>query len=197
MSGRAKRALAVAADMQREIRLWERSVGDSIRDTSDDAQPAQQPGALDQAIQIKIYDGLLQVSETLANSYAQVIRDLEDVERQSWAGTAHEIRQVIATMLSKLAPDHEVTSQSWYVQDPNVSGPTQKQRARYVLLERGAGSKEHEVAQLVGTLDGMIEDLVRAIYSRASDAAHRFKARDEVARILRYFEAFAQDLLGL
>ena len=42
-----------------------------------------------------------------------------------------------------------------------------------------------------------IGDLVRATYTRASDAAHRTKDRREVRRIVRYFEAFAHDLLDL
>lgn len=144
-----------------------------------------------------IYNALSGVSENLARSYAQIKEDVKDSNRLSWAGTAHEIREVLATMLRLLAPDGVVSSQSWFKQEPNTSGPTQKQRVHYILLTRGTGSKEREVVEQVVNLESMIEDLVRLTYARASDAAHRFKSRSEVMRILRYFEAFAYDLLSL
>lgn len=145
----------------------------------------------------EIFKALANLSEPLAKSYIQVKIDLEDESRSSWAGTAHEIREVLSTMLRTLAPDEKVTSQTWYRQEEKTSGPTQKQRVRYILQEHGAGSKEKEVAEQVTKLEEMIGDIVRATYSRASDAAHRFKTRKEVARIVKYFDVFASDLLDL
>ena len=144
-----------------------------------------------------IHIALARISPTLASSYAQVKSDLQDDHRISWAGTAHEIREVLATLLRTLAPDPEVTQQSWYKQEPNTSGPTQKQRTRYILQQHGAGSKELEVASQVSKLEEMIGDLVRATYSRASDAAHQAKTKREVVRIVKYFDTFAYDLLNL
>lgn len=43
----------------------------------------------------------------------------------------------------------------------------------------------------------MIENIVKATYDRASDAAHRFKGKREVSRIFRYFNTFAIDLLDI
>jgi len=145
----------------------------------------------------RIHASLNKISPALARSYAQVKADLQDEHRSSWTGTAHEIREVLATMLRMLAPDSEVVKQSWYKQEPNTSGPTQKQRTRFILQLYDVGSKEMEVASKVSNLEDMIGDLVRATYSRASDAAHRAKARREVVRIVTYFDAFAYDLLNL
>lgn len=144
-----------------------------------------------------IYRALANLSEPLAKSYAQVKTDLQDSSRLSWSGTAHEIREVLATMLRLMAPDALVTARSWYRQEPNTCGPTQKQRVRYILEQHGAGSKEREVVEQVTSLEDRIGSLVRATYSRASDAAHRSKNRKEVSRIVNYFEAFAHDLLNL
>lgn len=144
-----------------------------------------------------LYQALLDVSEPLALSYAQVRADLEDKDRTSWAGTAHEIRELVSTMLRLLAPDHEVTVQNWYTQEPKTSGPTQKQRVRYALQQQNAGSKRLGVVEEVDIIEAKIADLVRATYSRASDAAHRMKGRTEAMRVFRYFEAFAYDLLNL
>jgi hypothetical protein len=43
----------------------------------------------------------------------------------------------------------------------------------------------------------MIAGLIRDTYSRASDAAHTLKGRREAKKLLKYFEAFAHDLLNL
>lgn len=150
-----------------------------------------------QHVRKDIYKALFAISQPLADTYAQVKLDLENNSRLSWLGSAHEIREVLRTVLDTLAPDEKVTPQTWYRQEKNTSGPTQKQRVRYILRARGAGSKEQEVAELVASLEEMIENLVRATYSRASDAAHRGKDRREVRRIVNYFEAFAHDLLDL
>ncbi len=83
------------------------------------------------------------------------------------------------------------------MQDESTSGPGHKQRARCILRTRGSGSKEQKVAEQVDVMEDNIGDLVRATYTRASDAAHRTKDRREVRRIVRYFEAFAHDLLDL
>ena len=144
-----------------------------------------------------IYLSLLKINESLARSYAQIKIDIADKTRLSWAGTAHEIRQLLSTLLEILAPDEIVTKEEWYLQDPQTKGPTQKQRAHYILLIHKASSKEQEVVEPVSELDGLIEKLVRSTYSRASDAAHRFKVYSEVKKIMGYFEAFAQDLLNL
>jgi len=145
----------------------------------------------------EIYTALLAISEPLARSYVQVKNDLKDETRCSWAGTAHEIRELLATLLREMAPDDAVASQPWYKQDSNTSGPTQKQRVRYIMEHQKAGSKQAEVVQEVGNIEEMICNVVRAMYSRASDAAHRFKDRREVNRIMRYFDTFAVDLLNL
>ncbi len=144
-----------------------------------------------------IYISLLQISPSLANSYLQVKLDIEDESRSSWAGTAHEIREVLSTSLRLLAPDPKVISQTWYVQEPKTSGPTQKQRVRYILQQHNAGSKEREVAEQVVNLEEMVGNLTRATYSRASDAAHKFKNKKEVIRIIKYFDAFAHDLFNI
>ena len=144
-----------------------------------------------------IYIALLELSEPLAISYAQVKTDLRSSERCSWAGTAHEIREVIVNILRLLAPDERVKGEAWYKQEPKTSGPTQKQRVHFILQQRHAGSKEREVAEHASKLEEMIEEVVRSSYSRASDAAHRFKSKKEVVRIVEYFDVFARDLLDL
>ncbi|MBB5397510.1 hypothetical protein [Mucilaginibacter sp. AK015] len=144
-----------------------------------------------------LYIALSKLSESLSTSYLQVKVDLDDDSRISWAGTAHEIREIVSHILRLLAPDETVTNQPWYKEEGNANGPTQKQRVKLILQNQSAGSKQKEVIELVVNMENLIGSLVRATYSRASDAAHRLKGRKEAKRLIKYFEAFANDLLDI
>jgi hypothetical protein len=172
--------------------LAEHSACAPLVDPSIPTEPKMRQFAPDEA-----HRALTKLSEPLAKSYAQIVLDLQDENRVSWTGTAHEIRETLTTMLRLLAPDAEVVQQPWYKQEQNTSGPTQRQRVRFILEQRGAGSKQKEVVQQVESMEDWIGNLVRASYSRASDAAHGSKDRREVQRLFNYFIAFAHDLLDI
>jgi hypothetical protein len=143
----------------------------------------------------EILNALRSISDSLANSYFQITRDFDDENRISWAGTAHEIRELLRKILEYLAPTKAVITQPWYQKLPSVSGPTQKQRVRYILSLKNGDSKQQKVVQDIDIINDKIGELVRDVYGRASDAAHRSKSKTEAFKILRYFEAFAYDLL--
>jgi hypothetical protein len=145
----------------------------------------------------EVYTALLALSDTLAASYKQVQIDLNNPERVSWAGTAHEIRQILSSLLHILAPNERVVAQPWYSPVPRTSGPTQSQRARFALEQRGADSSERETIEKIDSFDEMVADFVRVTYARASDAAHTFKPGQEAKRIMKYADALIFDLLGL
>lgn len=144
-----------------------------------------------------ILEALREVSMPLANSYLQIIAEFEDDGRITWDGTAHQIRELLRKLLDSLAPTNLVEKQGWYKEGDGLSGPTQKQRVKYILSIKSAGSKEQAVVQNIVLIEDKIGNLVRDTYQRASDAAHRSKDKTEAYRILRYFEAFAYDLLNI
>jgi hypothetical protein len=143
-----------------------------------------------------VENALRTLSEPLALSYAQARADLES-ERITWVSVAHEIREVLRQMLDLLAPDERVQKQSWYKQQPDTKGPTQKQRALYILRKRNATSSEEDMIKKIDLVEELISTLVRDTYTRASVAAHGQKDRKEAQRLLKYFDAFAHDLLDL
>lgn len=145
----------------------------------------------------RVCDALSLVSPKLATSYSQVKIDIASNDRVSFAGTAHEVRELVATLLRLKAPDAEVVQKKWYKPEVNTTGPTHRQRVKYILEGYNAGSKELEVAQEIGTIDDLVANTIRGLYSRASDAAHRHKEKREVTRLVRYFDAFVEDLLNL
>lgn len=146
----------------------------------------------------KIYTTLNKINEQLSKSYYQAKSDLVDVQRVSWAGTAHEIRETLKGLIDILAPDEEVLAENWYKKDPNCSTPTtQSQKIKYILIKSKTDSKITEVAKNIDLIDDKVANFGRSVYGRASDAAHRMKAKEEVENIMRYFEAFCHDLLKI
>jgi hypothetical protein len=148
----------------------------------------------------EIYTALSRVDQRCADYYAQAYLDLADLTRVSWIGTAHQVREALATVLRTLAPDDQVKAMPWFKVQSDDGRPTHKQRVRYILQHRGAGSAEREVAEQIDLIEERVENIggiVRSTYTRASVAAHIGAERREAIRILRYFEAFAHDLLDL
>ena len=146
-----------------------------------------------------VYSSLLKVSKPLGDSYAQLKKDIEDGSRLTWAGAAHELREVLRCLLELLAPDDKVMAASWYQEDRQKKspGPSHKQRALYILKQRNAGSTEQDVIKQIEVLEEGISNIIRLTYTRMSNAAHDRKGRREAKKLLAYFDAFAHDLLDL
>ena len=79
-------------------------------------------------LQFKINEALEKALPELSRSYIQIYKDLQDPNRISWAGTAHEIREILTNLLRLLAPDENISKAPWYRKLNNTTGPTHKQR---------------------------------------------------------------------
>ncbi|MEW5800276.1 MAG: hypothetical protein AB1728_14855 [Bacteroidota bacterium] len=146
----------------------------------------------------QIVNALSKISESLLAGYQQVHKDLADENRISWRGPADEIREILRELLESLSPDESVIKAKWYKQEPNTEGPTQAQRARYALEQRVAQSHRVSATQeTINLVEQSVSRLVRKTFQRANNAAHTPQDRDEVKRILGYFDLLAKDLLGL
>lgn len=145
-----------------------------------------------------IIEALAKISESLVAGYQQVHKDLADETKISWRGTADEIREVLRELLEALAPDESVEKAVWYKKEANTDGPTQAQRAKYALEQRAAQTHRVNAAQeTVNLVEQSISRLVRKTFQRANNAAHINQDKNEVKRILGYFNLLAKDLLGL
>lgn len=144
-----------------------------------------------------VYDALRKISDMLAKGYLQAYQDIQDPKRLSWAGSANEIREVLSHLLRTLAPDDKVTKTSWYKPEANTNGPTRRQRVKYIMKIRETSSNVEKVGDSIEVLYDKISKLVSDTYSRASEAAHISQNQQEVIRIIKYFEAFARDLLDI
>jgi hypothetical protein len=147
-------------------------------------------------------DRIIQTLEGLvpsaALSFRQAIIDLADDHRISFRGPALELREALRETLDNLAPDDAVTSAEGYVQEKGRSGPTMRQKVRFILKARGQSKSSTTVPEQTTTIvDEMVGTLTRSIYDRSSIASHVASERKTVIQLRRYVVAILQHLLEL
>lgn len=154
-----------------------------------DARVVASP-ALDQEPEIgdatdgEIVETLRQMAPSAALSYAQALHDLQSQSRLSWRGPATDLREALRETLDYLAPDDDVTGTSGYRQDPNVSGPTMKQKVRFVLKSRGESKSSSAPAEAATeAVESAVGTFVRSVYTRSSVSTHTPTDKAEVVRI--------------
>jgi hypothetical protein len=144
---------------------------------------------------------LRKLDPNLADSYDQAVIDLEDSKRLSYRGPAAELREVLSTVLHKLAPNNDVEATDWY-KESKRSGtrkeptPTRAERTKYILRNRLKGSAVTDSAEsYVSMVEDRLEGVVNATYRRGSAATHAGAERNEVGILLPYLNALLRELL--
>jgi hypothetical protein len=94
-------------------------------------------GAAGDATDRRIIVVLQRLVPSAALAYEQALLDMGAGGRLSWRGPATDLREALRETLDYLAPDSEVTGQAGFKLETNTSGPTMKQKVRYVLRQRG------------------------------------------------------------
>lgn len=130
-----------------------------------------------------------------ARSYKQAILDVMDDGRVSFRGPALELREALREILDHLAPDSEVTAASGYVQEKERTGPTMKQKVRFIMKKRGKRSSSDAPEQAVTAFEEAIAGLTRAVYELSSKATHVAGERQTVIQIRRYVVAILHDII--
>jgi Predicted pPIWI-associating nuclease len=145
---------------------------------------------------------LLKVIEQLVPSagisYRQALSDLRDDKRMSFRGPALELREVLREVLDHTAPDKDVMASPGFQLENNRSGPTMKQKVRYILKKRGDGkTKASSPEDSASAVDAKIGDLTRSAYDLGSLATHVASERRQVVQVKWYIEAVLHDILRI
>jgi hypothetical protein len=144
---------------------------------------------------VQTLEGLL---PSAALSYKQAISDLADNHRISFRGPALELREALRETLDHLAPDAEVMSADGYTPEKGRSGPTMKQKVRFILKARGQRRSLSAVPeQTTTTVEELVGTLTRSVYDMSSVATHVASERKAVIQIRRYVVAILHDILEL
>lgn len=133
-----------------------------------------------------------------SSAYRQALTDMHQETRMSWRGPATDLREAMRETLDYLAPDKEVTAMPGYKAEPNTSGPTMKQKVRFILKKRDMSKGQIESTEVaVAAIDEMLGAFVRSVYTRSSVSTHTATSRDEVIRIRDLVRVVLQELLEI
>jgi Predicted pPIWI-associating nuclease len=148
-------------------------------------------------IETRIITTLEQLVPSAALSYQQALRDLAaSTERVSFRGTAVELREALRETLDHLAPDDEVMDAQGFRLEPDRTGPTMRQKVRFILRSRqvpeGARRTPEDSVSLIEELTG---SLARASYDRGSLATHVASTENEVRQLKMYVDSVLAELL--
>lgn len=148
----------------------------------------------------ELYISLCRHSQQMGDAYMQICRDVAS-ERFTYISVAHGTRELLRQILEMLAPDEVVMVQPWFKQEAK-EGASHKQRAKYILRQRRAGSNaEERTIEAIETIEERIEEriasLARTTYSGASAKAHTDSDFKEARRQLMYLDAILHDILDI
>ena len=143
-------------------------------------------------------DTLAKMLPGSAASYEQVLRDLADGHRISWRGTAGELRELLREVVDHLAPDDKVRASQGFQLEQGQSGPTQRQKVRFILRARRSPSAAVTVAaETLETVDAMVAALARSTYQLGSVSTHTPSTGVEIRKLKRYVDTLLAELLEI
>ena len=119
------------------------------------------------------------------------MRDIGQLDRESFVGPAAALRELVTVVLRELAPDSSVQAESGYAAQTRDGQPSRSQRVKFVLKRKKRGSEE----AVNRVLDGL-DKIVRETYDRASKETHLgLGGRTEIATLADYVHGVLRDLL--
>lgn len=133
-----------------------------------------------------------------ALSYRQALIDLEADHRFSWRGPATDLREALRETLDYLAPDAEVIALPGYKQNPDINGPTMKQKVWFIMKNRGAAKALSAPAETATeSIESAVGSFVRSVYTRSSVSTHTPTDKNEVVRIREFVRVVLSELLEI
>lgn len=155
-------------------------------------------GQQNHGIDRQIIETLRSLVPSAAAAYEQALADLEDSKRTSYRGPATDLREALRETLDHLAPDADVIKQEGYRAEPNASGPTMKQKVRYILVTRGISRTLTETSERAAdAIEEAVGTFVRSVYTRSNVSTHTPTDRNEVLRIRDWVRVVMCELLEI
>lgn len=162
------------------------------------AKPVQPSTLNNHTTDIEIIETLERILPSAAFSYKQAIIDLQSEARFSWRGPATDLRESLRETLDHLAPDNEVESMPGYKPVKDATGPTMKQKVRFILTKRGISKSLSETTEnATEVVENGVGTFVRSIYTRSSISTHTPTEKAEVNTIRNYVRVVLCELLEI
>lgn len=149
-------------------------------------------------LETRIIATLGQLLPSAAQSYQQVLLDINGPRRVSYRGTAVELRECLRELLDHLAPDAAVMKSPGFAFEKGLTKPTMKQKARFILKNRGGAHAGVTSAQdAVVRVEEGTAMLARSLYTRGSVSTHTATTLREVRELKLYADAVLAELLEI
>jgi len=161
---------------------------------------ARRPGGIVVATPTErlIIETLARIIPAAAISYEQCLFDLGQVQRLSYRGVAHELREVLRETLNYLAPDAEVMAEPGFKLEQDTTRPTQRQKALYVLRKRKLSREAMSAPELtVSMVEELGASITRTAYTRGARDAHTGSSAPEVRQLKMWIDAVLGELLEI
>lgn len=144
----------------------------------------------------RIINVLHEMLPSAARSYEQAAQDLQLAQRHSWRGPATDLREALRETLDHLAPDAEVLAHPGFKLEPDTTGPTMRQKVRFLFRKRGVGSAATETTEAaVIAVDEAMGRFVRSVYTRSAASTHTPTQRNEVITVRDLVRISLRELL--
>ncbi len=141
---------------------------------------------------------LARILPAAAASYEQTLLDLADVQRRSYRGIAHELREVLRETLNYLAPDVDVMAEKGFELEADMKRPTQRQKALYVFRKRKLSKEEMSAPELtINLAEELSARITRDAYTRGAKGAHTLSSAAEVRQLKMWIDAVLGELLEI
>lgn len=135
-------------------------------------------------IDLKILSVLKPLLPSAAASYEQALTDLLSQQRLSWRGPATDLREALRETLDHLAPDADVVSSAGFKLESGATGPTMKQKVRFLLRKRILSHSAVQAPEVAAdAIDTVVGTFVRSVYTRSSVSTHTPTNKNEVIRV--------------
>jgi hypothetical protein len=145
-----------------------------------------------------IIETLSRLVPAAAVSYEQCLLDLSQGQRLSYRGVAHELREVLRETLNYLAPDSVVMAEPGFRLELEMTRPTQKQKALYVLRKRKLSREAMSAPELtVSMVEELGASITRTAYTRGAKDSHTVSSAPEVRQLKMYIDAVLGELLEI
>ncbi len=149
-------------------------------------------------LELMIVTTLKQLLPSAALSYEQALQDLAGPQRLSYRGTAVELRECLRELLDHLAPDAAVVKAPGFAYEKDLTKPTMKQKARFILKNRGGAQRSVSSAEdAVLRIEEATASLARSVYMRGSVSTHVATTLREARELKLYADAILAELLEI
>jgi Predicted pPIWI-associating nuclease len=143
-----------------------------------------------------VIERLRRLSASLADSFEQALRDLNDHTRLTYLGPAGEVREVMRAAVQLLAPDDEIRKQPWFqgIDQGGKRNPSQAERIRYAVQQRGGNKQQAKGADEL--IDQLVAQIGRQTYQAGSSALHAGAVQARVRKLTGWVFSVLDEVLS-